>query len=76
MVHDRETVTVKELQVREPIHMVVVDLGAEKDTQEILARLNQCYPFAKDRIAHNVQHYLGPLNRDIISRAMEYLRMS
>ncbi len=74
MVHDRETVTVKELQVREPIHMVVVDLGAEKDTQEILARLNQCYPFAKDRIAHNVQHYLGPLNRDIISRAMEYLR--
>ena len=74
MVHDRETVTVKELQVREPIHMVVVDLGAQKDTQEILARLNQCYPFAQNSTARNVQHYLGPLNRDIVSRATEDLR--
>ena len=74
MVHDRETVTVKELRVREPIHMVVVDLGAKKDTQEILARLNQCYPFAQNTTARNVQHYLGPLNRDIVARAMEDLR--
>ena len=74
MMHDRETVTVKELRVREPIHMVVVDLGAQKDTQEILARLNQCYPFAQDTTARNVQHYLGPLNRDIVLRATDYLR--
>ena len=74
MMHDRETVIVNELQVREPIHMVVVDLGAQKDTQEILARLNQCYPFAQDTTARNVQHYLGPLNRDIVLRATDYLR--
>ena len=74
MVHDRESVTVKQLQVHEPIHMVVVDLGAQKDTQEILARLNQCYPFAQNAIARNVQHYLGSINRDIVSRATEDLR--
>ena len=74
MVHDRESVTVKQLQVHEPIHMVVVDLGAQKDTQEILARLNQCYPFAQNAIARNVQNYLGPINRDIVSRATEDLR--
>ena len=74
MVHDRESVTVTQLQVHEPIHMVVVDLGAQKDTQEILARLNQCYPFAQNAIARNVQHYLGPINRDIVSRATEDLR--
>ena len=74
MVHDRESVTVKQLQFHEPIHMVVVDLGAQKDTQEILARLNQCYPFAQNAIASNVQHYLGPINRDIVSRATEDLR--
>ena len=74
MVHDRESVSVKELQIHKPIHMVVVDLGAQKDTQEILARLNQCYPFAQNATARNVQHYLGPLNRDIVSRATEDLR--
>ena len=74
MVHDRESVSVKELQIHKPIHMVVVDLGVQKDTQEILARLNQCYPFAQNATARNVQHYLGPLNRDIVSRATEDLR--
>ena len=74
MVHDRETVAVEELQVRKPIHMVVVDLGARKDTKEILARLNQCYPFAQDTVARNVQHYLGTLNHGMVVRAADELR--
>ena len=74
MVHDRETVTVEELRVREPVPMVVVDLGAEKNTKKILARLNQCYPFAQDVVARDVQHYLGPINRGIVSRAVDDLR--
>ena len=74
MVHAGETVTVEEVRVREPVHMVIVDLGAQKDTKEILARLNQCYPFARDAVARGVHHYLGPLNKGIVARAADDLR--
>ena len=74
MGHDRETVTVEELRVGEPIHMVIVDLGADKNTKEILAQLNHCYPFAQSPVERGVQHYLGPVNKGIVTRAVDDLR--
>ncbi len=73
MKHDYGTTTVEELDVRAPIHMVVVDLGGEKDTTGILARLNRCYPFPQDELARNLHHYFGPMNQEIVSRAVGHL---
>jgi hypothetical protein len=38
------------LQFAEDMYFVIVDLQAQKDTVEILARLNRCYPFAESEI--------------------------
>ena len=73
MVHDCEAITVEELHLLAPIHMVIVDLGGEKDTTEILARLNRCYPFPRDRIARDLHHYLGLINQGIVRRAVGHL---
>ena len=39
----------------EPVHLVVVDLGGEKDTLEILNSLNKAYPIAEDELQRGVQ---------------------
>ena len=73
MVHDGDDLTIDELRVGKPIHMAVVDLQAEKDTVEILTRLNRCYPVPRDAMERGVHQCLGPLNRDIVARAVEAL---
>jgi len=73
MVHDCETTTVEELDLRAPMHMVIVDLGGEKDTTEILAGLNRCYPVPRDSTARDLHRYLGPMNQEIVGRAVGHL---
>ena len=60
MVFDGDRLDTIELQVEEELHFVVVDLGAQKDTMEILNRLNRCYPFAENDLERGVQELLGP----------------
>ncbi|MDF7825690.1 sugar phosphate nucleotidyltransferase [Pontiellaceae bacterium B12227] len=74
MVFDGDRLDVEELSVPEPLHFVIVDLKAFKDTVEILAKLNQCYPFAEDDVQKKVQEYLGPINKDINARASDAIR--
>ncbi|GAB4318815.1 MAG: hypothetical protein Kow0059_12590 [Candidatus Sumerlaeia bacterium] len=71
--YDRELIQVKELRVKKDIHLVIADLKGEKDTTEILRSLNRCYPFAETDVEKGVQHYLGPVNREIVSDAAEAL---
>jgi len=66
MTYDRDSLTVKELQAKGELHMVIVDLNAQKDTKEILARLNRCFPFAENETEEGVQHYLGKVNKRIV----------
>ncbi len=66
---DGDRIEVDELSVPRDIHMVVVDLKASKDTREILNQLNHCYPFAENEVQRRVQLYLGPINRDLVTRA-------
>jgi len=73
MVHDRDHLTVRELRVGEPLHYVVVDLCAGKDTMEILAGLNRSYPFPQTDLDKGVHHYLGPVNKEIVFEAVEAL---
>jgi len=74
MVHDRDLLTVEEISVPRDLHLVVVDLCAEKNTKEILASLNRSFPFAESEVDRGVQYYLGEVNKMIVSEAVELLK--
>lgn len=76
MTFDGDRLDTRELRVDKDMYFVIVDLMARKDTLEILNRLNRCYPIAENDMERNVQELLGPINRDIIARAMEALKQS
>ncbi|MDJ0692048.1 MAG: GHMP kinase [Xenococcaceae cyanobacterium MO_188.B32] len=74
MVFDRDKVEVIELSVSQDLYLVIVDLGATKDTQLILNQLNQCYPFAQNLVQQNVQKYLGEISSRITQQALVALQ--
>ncbi len=74
MSFDGDKVDVTEMNVPSNLYFVIVDLCAEKDTKEILNRLNHCYPFAEGELQRNVQSYLGPINARIVHDAVEALK--
>lgn len=66
MIFDGPEMDVVELKVPRDLFFVIVDLGASKNTQEILSSLNQAYPFAAGEVQANVQKYLGTINANIV----------
>ena len=74
MTYDGDHLDVTQLRVPEDMYFVIVDLQAEKDTMEILARLNRCYPFAENEIEQGVQQLLGPINKRMVHQAIEALQ--
>ncbi len=70
MTFDGDTLETEKLEVGADLHLVVVDLRAQKDTRKILGRLNECYPAAKDEIQQGVQELLGPRNRATVQQAV------
>lgn len=76
MTFDGDQLEVQELQVKEELYFVIVDLMAEKDTTRILARLNQSFPVAHSAIDQGVQQLLGTINKNIVCRAVEALETS
>jgi UTP-glucose-1-phosphate uridylyltransferase/mevalonate kinase len=73
MTFDGDRLETKELRVANDLHLVIVDLHAQKNTMEILARLNRAYPFADTEIEQGVQELLGPINQRIVSEAIHAL---
>ena len=73
MIFDGDRIDVKEISVPQDLYFVIVDLGASKDTKEILNQLNHCYPFAENELQRNVQKYLGPISAEITRAADEAL---
>jgi mevalonate kinase len=76
MTFDGDRLETTELQVNQPLYFVIVDLQAQKDTLEILNRLNRCFPFAENEVERGVQELLGPINKRLVHQAMEALRDS
>lgn len=76
MTFDGDRLETKELRVEKDMYFVLVDLLSQKDTLEILNRLNRCYPFAENEMERNVQQLLGPINKKIIHRAIDALQRS
>ncbi len=73
MTFDGDRLDTTEIKVNKELHFVIVDLQAKKDTLEILNRLNRCYPFAENEIERGVQHLLGPVNKQVVLQAIDYL---
>ena len=73
MTFDGDRIDVKEINVSKDLYFVIVDLGASKNTRQILNRLNHCYPFAEGEMQENVQKYLGPISAEITHEAYEAL---
>jgi galactokinase len=73
MTYDGEDVSVSTLKVGAPVHLVLVDLCAKKDTVEILSSLQSCFPFAKNEDEENLQKLLGPINHEITGKAIQAL---
>ncbi len=76
MIFDGDRLDTIELQVQGELQFVIVDLGAQKDTMEILNRLNRCYPFAENEIERGVQELLGPINKRVTQQAVDVLSSS
>ena len=70
MIFDGDKVEVIELSVSQDLYLVIVDLGATKDTQFILNQLNQCYPWAQNLVQQNVQKYLGEISSSFTQQAV------
>ena len=62
------------LTVEQNLYLIIVDLAGSKDTRTILARLNQCYPIAKNTIQGDVQKYLGEINVALIKQVVSALK--
>lgn len=73
MTFDGDRLETSELQVNQELYFVIVDLMAQKDTMEILNRLNRCYPFPDNEIERGVQELLGPINKRIVMQAFAAL---
>jgi len=74
MVFDGDRTDVIELNVPKDLFFVIVDLGAGKNTQEILSSLNQCYPVASNELQENVQKYLGSISAQITQTAVRAIQ--
>lgn len=74
MIFDGEYVDVLELKVPQDLFFAIVDLGAQKNTQKILSRLNDCYPIAKNKVQADVQKYLGSISHKITQAAVDALQ--
>jgi galactokinase len=74
MTFDGDELAIAELRVGRDIHLLLVDLGAQKDTSRILHDLNRCYPLARGEMERGVQQLLGPVNKRIVAQAVGALR--
>jgi galactokinase len=66
---DGDRLAVEPLTPGAPLHFLVVDLRAAKDTRRILADLHVCFPDAPGQRAARVREALGPRNAALLARA-------
>jgi galactokinase len=74
MIFDGDSLEIMPLTVLKNLFLVIVDLGASKNTRSILQQLNRCYPVATDKIQQQVQKYLGKISSQITHQALSALQ--
>lgn len=73
MLFDGDEVEVRPMTVKKALYWVIADLCSHKDTVQILADLNKCYPFAMDEDSRKLHDFFGAKNREIVERATKYI---
>ena len=73
MTFDGDRMETRQLHAGQELHLVIVDLQAQKDTQKILRHLNYCYSIDGDPVARGVQELFGSINQYIVHQAVEAL---
>jgi len=71
---DGDRMDAAEIEANGPVHLLIVDLNAKKDTRRILACLHEAFPDTPGEIARGVRELLGPINRRIVAAAVDALR--
>ncbi|GFR46963.1 hypothetical protein Agub_g8615 [Astrephomene gubernaculifera] len=71
MTFDADILTVQRVQLAAPLHLVLVDLGATKDTTTILRSLQRAYPKPETPHQEGLHRLLGPLNHRITGQALQ-----
>ena len=74
MTFEGDRIEIEPLTVGEDLYLIIVDLAGSKNTQTILAQLNQCYPIADNAIQTGVQKYLGEINANLTQQAVQTLQ--
>ncbi len=69
MSFDGDEINIDPINLPKPLHIVIVDLKAGKNTKKILADLNSVYPSGGGKIGEDVRYYLGPVNKEILRSA-------
>jgi galactokinase len=64
----------EEVEIGGPLHLIIVDLCAAKNTSAILSDLQNAYPEATCDVTRGVQKLLGETNHIIMDEALEALR--
>ena len=74
MTFDSHKVDVNEIRAGNPLHFVIVDLKAGKDTKKILAELSKGFPFPTNPFEEGKHKYLGEINKRIVHSAMDAIK--
>jgi len=70
MSYDADILRIAPASLAVPLHMVLVDLKAAKDTTAILQGLQRAYPTASDDKSQALQQLLGDINLGVCERAL------
>lgn len=74
MIFDAEEIEIKEIDIKEKLYFVIVDLKGKKDTKKILSALNIGYPFPVTKSDIEKHSVLGEKNKMLVLQAVECLK--
>ena len=70
---DKEYTVSKNVDIKQELHYLLIDLKSSKNTKKILDDLNNEYPFPKNKKCLNLYRALGKINERINRKAKEYI---
>jgi GHMP kinases putative ATP-binding protein (modular protein) len=70
---DKEYIVSKNINIKQDLYYLLVDLNSSKNTKKILDNLNNEYPFPKDKKCLNLYRALGKINEGINRKAKVYI---
>jgi mevalonate kinase len=73
MIFDGDRIDVKEISIKKPVHLVIIDLNSSKDTKKILSDLNKGFPFPTTKEENKKHEYFNNVNKYVVIKASKAL---